>query len=283
MMIGSNQKLLMARAGAKPPVDPWADWVNPNLATASYDSVSFSVASQEGLSAGVTFKLDGTKMYVIGEGSDRIHEYNLSTAWDISTAAIFQNISVAAQENTPQGLFFSPDGKHLYVIGESGRDVNQYSVGTAWDVSTISFVRVFNTLPQEGTPQGLFFSPDGIYMYVIGREAPQDVNQYTLSSAWDISTASFTRAFSVSGQESSPQDVFFAPTGLKMYVLGRTGDDVNEYSLSTAWDISTASFNRTFYVGSRDLNPTGLFFKADGSKMYMVGYSTDAVYQYSTA
>jgi len=253
-----------------------------DLANASYDSVSFSVAAQESLSAGVTFKLDGTKMYVIGELSDRIHEYNLSTAWDISTAAIFQNVSVAAQETTPQGLFFSPDGMHLYIIGEGGRDVNQYSVGTAWDVSTISFVRVLNTSPQEFTPQGLFFSPDGIYLYVIGRAAPQDVNQYTLSSAWDISTASFTRGFSVSGQDTSPQDVFFAPTGLKMYVIGRTGDDVNEYSLSTAWDISTASYIQNFSVAAQDINPTGLFFKADGSKMYMVGYSTNAVYQYST-
>jgi hypothetical protein len=31
-----------------------------------------------------------------------------------------------------------------------------------------------------------------------------------------------------------------------MYVIGSTGDDVNEYDLSSAWDISTATSYRLF-------------------------------------
>ena len=31
-------------------------------------------------------------------------------------------------------------------------------------------------------------------------------------------------------------------SGLKMFIVGNNGDDVNEYTLTTAWDVSTASF-----------------------------------------
>jgi hypothetical protein len=74
-------------------------------------------------------------------------------------------------------------------------------------------------------------------MYVIGSTG-DDVNEYDLSSAWDISSATFLQSFSVAAQETNPEGVFFKPDGTKMYVVGSTGDDVNEYDLSSAWDVS---------------------------------------------
>ena len=74
--------------------------------------------------------------------------------------------------------------------------------------------------------------------------------------------------------------MFFKPDGLKMYVIGTTGDDVNEYDLSTAWDISTAVFLQLFYVGTQEQFPEGLFFKPDGLKMYVIGSTGDAIWSY---
>ena len=52
--------------------------------------------------------------------------------------------------------------------------------------------------------------------------------------------------------------------------------------LSTAWDVSTASYNNvSFYVGSQEPYPGGVAFSSDGSKMYIVGYTNDTVYQYT--
>jgi hypothetical protein len=56
-----------------------------------------------------------------------------------------------------------------------------------------------------------------------------------------------------------------------MYVIGSSGDDVNEYDLSTAWDISTASYLQNFSVGAQETTPSGIFFKPDGTKMYVIG------------
>ena len=268
----------MARAGV-PAGDVWTD---PDLANASYDGVSFSVAGQETFPTGLFFKLDGSKMYVVGSAGDDVNEYNLSTAWDISTATFLQNFSVVAQDTAPSGIFLKPDGLKMYVSGTTNDEVSEYNLSTAWDISTASFVQSLSVLTEESSPSGVFFKPDGLKMYVIGFTG-DEVNEYDLSTAWDVSTASFLQLFSVAAQETSPTGIFFSPDGLKMYVIGISGRDVNEYNLSTAWDVSTASFTQTFSVASQETQPQDVFFKPDGSKMYIVGSATDTIYQYSTA
>jgi 6-phosphogluconolactonase (cycloisomerase 2 family) len=252
-----------------------------NLANASYDSVSFSVAAQETSPQGVFLKPDGTKMYVVGNTGDDINEYNLGTAWNVSTASFVQVFSVAAQEATPVDVSFKPDGTKMYILGNTGVDINEYNLSTAWDISTASYLQNFSVSGQETNPLGFFFKPDGTKMYVIGLVGV-DVNEYNLSTAWNISTASFVQVFSVAAQEATPRSVFFKPDGTKMYVAGSGGDDVNEYSLSTAWNISTSAYVQNFSVFAQDDTPRAVLFKDDGTKMYILGGTTTTIYQYST-
>ena len=256
--------------------------VSYDLANASYDGVSFSVAAQDTSPNSLFFRPDGTKMYMLGESGDRVNEYNLSTAWDISTATFFQNFSVGAQENDVQGLFFKPDGLKMYVIGKNGDDVNEYNLSTAWYISTASFLQNFSVAAQDGQVYDVFFKPDGAVMYVLGRTG-SNIYEYSLSTAWDVSTSSYLRSFSVASQDGDPAGLFFKPDGTKMYVTGMAGDDINEYNLSTAWNVSSASFIRNFSVAAQSLDPTAVFFKSDGTKMYVLcSLDTNAVFQYST-
>ena len=116
-------------------------------------------------------------------------------------------------------------------------------------------------------------------MYIIGHTG-DDVNEYDLSTGWDISTASYSQSFSVSGQETSPRGLHFKPDGTKMYVTGDTGDDINEYNLSTAWDVSTATYNQNFSIQRYILTPEAMFFKPDGTMFYVMGQSSDFIQQY---
>ena len=246
-----------------------------------YSLGGFDVSAQETAPLGIFFKPEGDKMYIIGSTGDDVNEYDLGTYFDTSTAVFLQSFSVAAQDVTPQNLFFKPDGTKMYTLGAANnRDVSEYNLSTAWDVSTASHSQNFSVNPQEVSPKGLFFKPEGDKMYIIGTSG-DDVNEYDLSTPWDISTASFNQNFSVSAQETSPQDVFFKPDGTKMYVLGSGGDDVNEYDLSTAWDISTASFLQLFSVLSQMTAPKGIFFKPDGTETFVVGSTSDKVFTYS--
>jgi len=254
-----------------------------DLANASYDSVSFSVASQETNAQEIFFKDDGTKVYLIGVTNDRIYQYSLSTAWDISTASYDSvSFSTATQENTPTGLFFKPDGSKFYLLGYQRKTVYQYSMSTAWDVSTALYDSVsFSVNTEESNPRDVCFKPDGTKMYITGIAA-DEVNEYSLSTAWDVSTASYAANFNVATEELNPNSLSFNPDGDKFWMVGLTSDSVFQYSLSTAWDISTASYDSiSFSVASQASSSSSIRFKSDGTKMYILDQG-GTIYQYST-
>jgi hypothetical protein len=109
------------------------------------------------------------------------------------------------------------------------------------------------------------------------------VHQYSLATAFDLSTCSYDNVnFSVSSQDANPFGIAFNNDGTKMYILGYTNDRIYQYSLATAFDLSTCSYdNVNFSVSSQDANPFGIAFNNDGTKMYILGYTNDRVYQYS--
>ena len=256
-----------------------------DLANASYDSKSFSVASQETFPSSLVFKPDGTKMFVVGYGNDAILQYSLSTAWDVSTASYDSvSFSVSSQEPNSQGLFIKPDGTKFWITGNSDK-VWQYSMSTAWDISTASYDSVnFSTFSQATLPVGVEFKSDGTKMYIIDVLGTQRVYQYSLSTAWDLSTTSYDSvSFITSSQDATPLDLTFNSDGTKMYMIGSTTDTIYQYGLSTAWDLSTASYdNVSFSVASQETSPRDVFFKPDGTKFYIVGDVNDTVYQYTS-
>jgi sugar lactone lactonase YvrE len=255
-----------------------------NLATSTYTGKSVSVTSQETNPRGLTFRPDGTSMYVIGYNTDTIYQYTLTSPWDVSTASYASlSKSVTIQETFPENIFFRHDGTSMYVIGSTNRTIYQYTLTTPWDVSTASYASTSKYIgTEESTPTGLFFRPDGTSMYVNGLVADR-VYQYTLTTPWDVSTASYASLNkSVTAQDSDPYSVTFRPDGAAMYVMGSTNDTVYQYTLTTPWDVSTASYASTSKsVTSQDGTPLGLTFRPDGTAMYMVGTTNDTVYQYA--
>ena len=238
-----------------------------------------STAAQTTAAIGLFFKPDGTKMYVVDACCGlEVNEYNLSTPWDVSTALFNQLFDLSTQGPNPRDLFFKPDGTKMYVVDSDDDEVNEYNLSTPWNISTAIFNQRFSVFSQEASPQDVFFKPDGTKMYVLGDTVP-DVNEYDLSTPWDISTASSKQDFNVSAQGSDVGGLFFKPDGTKMYVVGGSNDNVNEYDLSAPWDISTASFKQLFNVTTQETAPTGLFLKPDGAKMYVAGVS-NSVYEY---
>jgi sugar lactone lactonase YvrE len=252
-----------------------------DVSTASYANKSFSVAAQEGQPSSLFFKPDGLTMFVAGTDNNRVYQYTLSTAWDVSTASYAnKSFSVALQDSVTSTLFFKPDGLSMFFVGFNDR-VYQYTLSTAWDVSTASYAsKSFSVATQDTSPNGLFFKPDGLTMFMLGGNA---VYQYALSTAWDVPTASYaSKLFSVATQETTPNGLFFKPDGLTMYVVGTVNDTVYQYTLGTAWDVSTASYaSKSFSVASQELTSQDLFFKPDGLTMYIVGSTSDTVFQYT--
>ena len=203
-------------------------------------------------------------------------------AYDISTASYVQEFSVASQETSPRGIRFNSDGTKMFVVGQS-KYVYEYNLTTSFDISTANYAgnaERFYVGNEEGIPLGMAFNNDGTKMYIIGMSG-DEVNEYTLSTGFDVSTATYTQLFSVSAQETNPMGMAFNNDGTKMYVFGTTGKDVNEYVLSIGFDVSTAAYSQVFSVASQEAAPSGIVFNDDGTKMFVIGFDGDEVNEYS--
>ena len=214
--------------------------------------------------------------------------FNITFVSSAQAAATFvDSFSVATQEDNSTGVTFNNDGTKMFVSGNAGNDVGEYSLTTPFDVSTATFVVRFNASTQDSNPSGVAFNNDGTKMFVIGFSG-KDVNEYTLSTGFDLtSTVTFNdfngdgTGFSVNDQESSPRDVTFNNDGTKMFVTGKDDDGVNEYTLTTGFDVSSAAFVHKFSVLAQENNSSGVAFNNDGTKMFIVGFSGDDVNEYT--
>jgi len=258
---------------------------NTGIAGWNYSGLSKSIGTEESAPAGLFISPNGLNMYVNGSTGDDVNQYTLSTAFDISTATFVRLFSTAAQDSLPQDVFFKPDGLSMFIVGATNDTVFQYTLTSAFDISTATYAsKSFSVTSQETSPTGLWFKPDGTVMYVIGT-TNDTVFQYTLGTAWDVSTASYASiSFDINAQESTPNQVNLSADGLTMWILGATGDDISQYALGTAFNVSTAVFENSFYVGFQDTNPQGLFIDSTATnRVYIVGTTNDSVFQYNTA
>jgi hypothetical protein len=251
-----------------------------SLSTATYNSINFNPASQTTTAYGISFGDSGTKLYVTGTNEDSVFQYNsgynqVTNTFDVSTGNYFADTpSVSAQYD-----FSNAGDTQTWQLEVTG---NQAVVG--YDLANAAYDSVSFYINEDALPIGLRFNNDGTKLYVLGN-GTKTVYQYTLSTAFDLSTASYDSvSFSISSQDTSPHDIVFNTDGTKMYMIGTTNDSIFQYTLSTAFDLSTASYDSvSFSISSQDTSPSGMAFNNDGTKLYMVGYVNDRIFQYTTA
>lgn len=204
-----------------------------DIRTASYDNDSFFLGSQDTLPLAIHFKPDGTKMYMLGFNSRSVHQYSLPTPWEISTASYDSvDFPVASQDIRSFGIHFKPDGSKLYVVGYQENTVSQYTLGTAWDLSTASYDDIgFSVVSEDSEAYAVSFNQDGSTMYIVGGDT-NTIYQYSLATNWDVSTAAYDRAsFSLDNQSSNTYGVFLRPDGTAMYTVNRTRISIDWYNI----------------------------------------------------
>ena len=239
----------------------------------------------------LTFSTDGTKLYVCGitqfpPRRDEVVQYSLSTAFDISTAS-YDNIKFnpSSQDTYPMGIAFNTDGTKMFLVGSGTHVVFQYSLSTPWDIGTASYD---NLSISAGGAFGIHFNADGTKMYTIGYGSEvAGVRSFSLSTGFDLSTATddLTSYSSIAVTGGNPFAAALNPDGTKMYILGYSNKSIYRYSLSTAFDVSTATYDNESISLDTELNTTyNMEISRDGTKIYVVGDtgSSISVLQFDT-
>ena len=109
-----------------------------------------------------------------------------------------------------------------------------------------------------------------------------NVQEYSLSTAYDPSTKSSSTNFSVSDAGAWLQGMEFNSDGTKMFIVSNDDDAIHEYNLSTGFNISTASYVGIYsvtYTGT--LQVSAIAFNSDGSKMFHADFAQYLIQEYT--
>ena len=253
----------------------------------------YDVTSEETTPTAIIFNPQGTRMYVTGIDEDRIRQYTLSVAFDVtSTITLERSRLISSVENRPQDIKFNSDGTVIFVLGTENDGVARWSLSSPYDINSINQATIaadstYTSL--GGNPRGFDFNNDGTKMFVLDL-TDERVEEYRLTTPYNPDTKILSKTFSTPQGSSFHQGLGFSPDGLKMFVvqsnsIGGGNNNLNniiEYNLTTSFDISTASLNGTYTTSHSSTEfIAGLAFNNDGSKMYHMNFVDDEIREYT--
>lgn len=249
------------------------------IANYSYQNLSLSIGAKDTSPRAVVISSDGSKAYMLGSVSNSVHQYNLSTPHKIDTGVFYGSFSVEDKlTSNAYSLFISSDGTKMYVGGSTTDTVEQYTLGTAWDITTAVYVQSYSVATQSTSQRKIVFNSTGTSMYVLDEN--KNVYQYTLGTAWDISTASYSKSATLN-EVTTPYSLAFNNDGTTLYASG-SANIVYQYTLSTAWDLATISYaSISKDLTTADLYVRGLCFSNNMIYMYMLGSDSDKIYEFA--
>ena len=192
---------------------------------------------------------------------------------------------ISGQEITPRGIYVSPDGDYMYVVGEGGDGVDQYSLSISYSITSASFVRFKSLSSQNLILQDVFFKPDGTVMYTLD-DFYDRVNVYNLSTPWNVSTAVYSTSKSLGSNNNmlNPTGMTFSADGLYMYIYSSYLRYMHRFALATAWNISSATQTSSSFPSTQITlsgASTGLAISADGTRLIITESNGDRILEYT--
>lgn len=222
---------------------------------------------------GVEFKPDGTRMYVSGltNSGNKLVQYDLSTAWDLTTATLAGSVSMPAMA----GMRIQDTGEHLFILDTTDPDtIKKYQMTVNWDITTMFPLPVQSAnvsvicQPTESSIRGFSFKDDGTKMYITGTDN-NSLFVITLGSAWDLSALTLLGTLNVqtASGDSVPLDTYTNFFETLFFIGGSNNRKIYTYDT----DI-TATATATVGIGTRAETIVDITITKPGT-----GYTTSAL------
>lgn len=234
--------------------------------TVAYDPAGGHVAAGDVVALAndydITFNPTGTVMIWVSKTAATVNKATLSTAWNITTLGATTTTSVAAQTASPTGVCFSEDGAKMFVCCDDGFGLHEYSLSTAYDPTTKTYVGTNPSVksgmgPRTTYRRGVQFSDTGNKMFMLGARfsgsvyaseifqfaaihSPSIDSLATETSTWDIFSAVQLYTEAQAHDETLGAGLFVKPDGLKLYYWSLGSGGVDEYTMTGAFDLDTA-------------------------------------------
>ena len=229
----------------------------------------------------IQFSSDGMKLYVLSNNPIEIERFNLSIAYDITTATAANSRLVPSPTVAYDSFVFNSDGTRLFLVRRVGTSsfstISQYNLSVGWDLSTALLQPVIQTNQWQDVISGssifiqsvrdIYFRDDGYKLYLLTSFSSfsgtsNSVYQIDLSTPWDITTGTYTvgnkiniaNTTAAGGVNASSSDTYkrgitFSSDGTKFYIVedntttNTAQKVVFQYNMSVAWSVNTATLN----------------------------------------
>jgi hypothetical protein len=238
-------------------------------------SGKFLDVSDETEDARATFwKPDGTIIFIVGRISNNLVAYKVNEPWQVNSAEFLDQINIPGAFQ--HGIHFRDDGKMLWIFDRTS--IWSYNLETAWDITTISdgLNTDLSAFMQRG--HDIDFKPDGTILFIDDRNVGA-IFELSLSTPWDVTTATLSFTLDISDQQKEVRGVEFIKDGEIMMLMDTGRNEVLQYNLTKPWDISTAVFFDTYDVSTLTSQGRGLSFNANENIIYITGRDEKKVFQ----
>ncbi len=148
---------------------------------------------------GIAINPDGTKIFISfngtgsGDASDKdsIREYSLSIPYDLSTLTHVDSAGILLTQSNPDAIFFSNNGKKIFVTDHNLFTVTQYSLSIAYDTSSnikdgAVIIKNFITTKTASQTRALAFSANGLKMFVSDDNGGDTIHEFDLVCPFDL-------------------------------------------------------------------------------------------------
>ena len=224
---------------------------------------------------------DGTRLFTYDNTTLRIYQYNLSTPHDISTASYSGLSAVVGKDKNYTYFCVSENGLHIYCGTEFV--MSQIDLSTAWELSNYSEIdsinvetELYNFLLNSSQPiRSIDISNDGTKIFVI--ETYGIFHTFTLSTPYDITSATLTRSANYHRIDWKPISVRFGNSGSYLYVTYYDGR-ILRLEFSTPYNTSTSTASSYTNLFTRFPIPV---WTNSGNSLFIYDMYDSFIYQFN--
>jgi DNA-binding beta-propeller fold protein YncE len=193
------------------------------------------------------------------------------------------SLDISAETSNARASYWNPDGTMIFVTGRDTENVVSYELSDPWNIETAIFSGEFDLSGEIGSTvqgsviHGLYLHTLGDKMWVFNRT---EIWGYTLSTPWNISSASQSYYKDLSEFVKRGHDFDFSPDGKKLFIDDRDARAVHEVSLSDPWNIHTIEWVFTLDISDQENEVRGLELVENGTVMYLMDTGRREVLRY---
>jgi len=237
---------------------------------------------------GLWFKPDGTKLYVLDDAY-RIIEYDLSPAWDVSSATSVSTYNSFHGANPVfRAMWISPDGSELWLSNLTDDEIQIYKFATPWDLSTLDFDSAFSDGLNNSSAAifSLTVTPNGDKLLMVDN----DINMiYEASIAANIRLPNLSKGTVFKHSPPDGVEIAFSNPPETGKACAFTleldaGSNTNGYNLNSSTPASEGFALDLQGSPQSPINingPMSIRFKPDGTRAWVLeDHTIDGIWQY---